>query len=401
MKVLQINSVSGYGSTGTICEEIAATLESEGHECFIAYGQLTSSYKNNFKIGSKIENHLHNLGSRIFGKQGYFTKNGTSKLITFIKEFKPDVIHLHNLHGNYLNLPILFSFLRKFEGKIVYTLHDCWAFTGKCAHYTSVNCYKWQTECKACPQIQKYPQSLFLDYSTEMFRDKKEWLTHLPNLEIITVSHWLESQVRNSFLKEKNIQTIYNWIDIDVFKPIKTENNSYYKQIDTTKFTLLFVSAYWQKNDEKWLSLVQLASNLSEEFQLVIVGNVDKNCQIPKNVLPIGYINSKQKMAELYNIADVYLHLSSEDTFGKVIAEALSCGTPAIVYNATACPEIVGENCGYVVEKENIPQMIESINRIKSNTKDYYSQNCISFVKRNFLMQPNINKTINLYQIKN
>lgn len=397
MKVLLINSVSGYGSTGTICEEIANTLEREGHECFIAYGQLSSTYKNNFRVGSKIENHLHNLGSRILGKQGYFTKNGTNKLISFIESYKPDVIHLHNLHGNYLNLPSLFTFLRNFQGKIIYTLHDCWAFTGKCAHYTSVKCYKWQTECHACPQIKKYPPSLFLDYSAEMFRDKKEWFTSLPNLQIITVSHWLESQVRQSFLKDKIIKTIYNWVDVDVYKPIQIENNSIKNEIDTSKFTLLFTSAYWNKNDEKWKSFIQLASNLPEEFQLLLVGNVDKNCKIPNNVLSIGYVNCKHKMAELYNIANAYIHLSSEDTFGKVIAEALACGTPAIVYNSTACPEVVGKGCGSVVEKGNINQIIESIQNIKSNTKDYYSQNCISFVKDNFLMQDNINKNISFY----
>ena len=398
MKVLQINSVSGYGSTGSICEEIAVALENEGHECFIAFGQLTSSYKNNFKIGTKIENHLHNLGSRIFGKQGYFTKNGTRKLIAFIEKYNPDVIHLHNLHGNYLNLPILFSFLRNFEGKIVYTLHDCWAFTGKCSHYTDVACYKWKTECISCVQVKKYPPSLFLDNSTEMFHDKKEWLTNLPNLQIITVSHWLESQVRQSFLKEKNIQTIYNWIDMDVFKPIELYTNQFKYKIDITKFTILLVSAGWYKNDAKWLDLVKLASQIPVDFQIIVVGKIDKSCKIPNNVINLNYVNSKEKMAELYNIADTYIHLSSEDTFGKVIAEALACGTPAIVYNSTACPEIVGNNCGIIVNKGNIDEIYYAIKEIKSNTKAYYSENCISFVTENFSMKTNILKTLNLYK---
>ena len=161
-------SVCGFGSTGSICVDIATVLEQQGHECYIAYGQGTTTYKKSYKIGTVLENHIHNLGSRLLGKQGYFTKKGTQQLVQFIKQYNPDIIHLHNLHGNYLNLKVLFEYLINVQKPVVWTLHDCWAFTGKCAHYTDIQCFKWQTHCANCPQLQTYPPIVFIDQSITM-----------------------------------------------------------------------------------------------------------------------------------------------------------------------------------------------------------------------------------------
>ncbi len=398
MKVLMINSVSGYGSTGTICEDIAFVLEREGHECFIAYGQATTNYKKSFKIGTILENHLHNLGSRIFGKQGYFTTNGTKKLLNYIDSIRPDVIHLHNLHGNYLNLPLLFAYLIKYNKPVVWTFHDCWAFTGKCAHYTDVACYKWQSFCDHCPQTEKYPPSLFLDRSKSMFFDKKQWFTSIENLSVITVSEWLEGQVRHSFFKERTIKTIYNWVDTEIFKSTDSKDVIKGYGLNTNKFTVLLVSAHWNENDVKWKDLLALSKLVSNDVQLIVAGYVENKSKLPENVFHINYINSKIKLAQLYSFSDVYVHLSTEDTFGKVIAEALSCGTPAIVYDSTACPEIIGEGCGYVVEKRNVNQIASAINTIKKNSKTFYSANCRNFVVENFNIYSNINTTIDVYK---
>lgn len=396
MKVLMINSVSGYGSTGSICVDIARELETVGNECFIAYGHISRGYKSEFKIGTRFENHLHNIGSRLFGKQGYFSKNGTKQLVDFIKTYNPDVIHLHNLHGNYINLEILFNYLSIYTGKVVLTLHDCWSFTGKCAHYTDVKCNKWETECNNCPQLNSYPPSLFLDYSRELFLDKKRWFNSIQNLTIQPVSNWLKNEVQRSFFSNRPIEMVYNWVDHSIFKPVNDLDLVKYK-FKYNKFNLLFVSAGWSINTVKWDDLLQLASRLSEEYQLIVVGKNKHKELLPKNCICIDYIDGKEELAKIYSFADVYIHLSTEDTFGKVIAEALSCGTPAIVYDSTACGEIIGENCGFVVEKRNIISIISSIQKIKSRAKISYSNRCRQFVIENFDMKKNIREIFNLY----
>ncbi|OBS13145.1 hypothetical protein ATE49_13855 [Elizabethkingia miricola] len=399
MKVLMINTVCGYGSTGSICTDIANALENEGNECFIAYGQGTTSYRNSYKIGTVLENHLHNLGSRIFGKQGYFTKTGTKKLINFIKVYKPDVIHLHNLHGNYLNLDILFEYLKDFSGKVFWTFHDCWPFTGKCAHYTSVGCYKWQSHCQKCPQIKEYPPSIFFDKSFEMFEDKYKRFLSVPDLKIITVSDWLKHQVEKSFFKKNKIRRIYNWVDHNTFSPKYGSDIVENYQIQSGKFTVLCVSASWSIDNSKLQDLLSLANSLQgEDIQIIMIGVVIGNVNIPDNVISINYIGDKDSLAQLYSFSDVYLHLSSEDTFGKVIAEALSCGTPAIVYNSTACPEIIDSKTGIVVEDRNIESIKKSILKIKNKEVIFTSLDCRERVLENFDINKNINKTIDWYR---
>ena len=396
MKILVINSVCGFSSTGGTSVELAKVLEDQGHECYIAYGQGTTSYEKSFKIGGKIENHLHNIGSRILGKQGYFSKSGTLNLIKYIEQIDPDVIHLRNLHGHYLHLETLFTFLKDFKGKVVLTLHDCWAFTGKCAYYTNVNCNKWETECGNCPQLKTYPPSLILDYSKEMHIDKKKWFGNIKDLTIQPVSKWLEGEVKRSFLKDRKIKMVYNWINHSIFKPYY-DINLEHLGVKNNKFTILFVSASWSPNTVRWEDLLKITSQINNKYQIIVVGKNKHKDKLPKHVICIDYIEGKENLAKLYSFADVYIHLSIEDTFGKVIAEAMSCGTPAIVYNSTACGEIVGENCGYSVEKRNINQVLKAIENIKMNGKNYYSEYCISHTSNNFDYYNNANEIIKLY----
>lgn len=397
MKVLMINSVCGFGSTGSICVDIATILEKQGHECYIAYGQGSTTYEKTFKIGTALENHLHNLGSRITGKQGYFTKKGTHKLIEFIKKYDPDVVHLHNLHGNYLNLELLFTYMAEMDKPVVWTLHDCWAFTGKCAHYTDVACYKWQTHCNNCPQVEKYPPSLFFDQSEAMFTDKKKWFNSIKNLTIIPVSNWLADEVKKSFLKDHVINPIYNWVNHEVFLPTDEDVRERYG-IAKNKFIILGVSAGWNISSNKLKDFISLSTLISDDMQIVLVGKADNQNDIPSSIIHIPYVHGANELAKIYACADVYLHLSTEDTFGKVIAEALSCGTPVIVYNATACPEIVGEGCGYIVERGDVKKINESLNIIKEKGKSMYSEKCRKHVVENFDFQRNINTTIAIYK---
>lgn len=397
MKVLMINSVSGFGSTGSICVDIATVLEKKGHECYIAYGQGTTTYHKSFKIGTLIENHLHNLGSRITGKQGYFTKKGTHKLIEFIKEYQPDVIHLHNLHGNYLNLELLFNYMAEINKPVVWTLHDCWAFTGKCAHYSDVACYKWQSHCHHCPQVEKYPPSLFFDQSDVMFSDKKKWFNSVKNLTIIPVSNWLSNEVKKSFFKNHSIKPIYNWVNHEIFTSENEDVREHYG-IPKNKFVILGVSAGWNISSNKLKDFVALSTIISEEMQIVLVGKTKNPNDIPSSIIHIPYVDGASELAKIYSNADVYVHLSTEDTFGKVIAEAMSCGIPAIVYDATACPEIVGEGCGYIVDQRDLEKISENLNIIKERGKSWYSDKCRNHVVENFDFEQNINMTIDVYK---
>jgi glycosyltransferase involved in cell wall biosynthesis len=396
MKVLLINSVCGFGSTGGSCIEIAKVLESQGDECFIAYGQGTTSYVNSFKIGGKLENHWHNFYySRLLGKQGYGTYNGTKALISFIEKYEPHVIELHNLHGNYLNLHLLFDFLRDFKGNIQWVLHDCWAITGKCAYFSDVNCDKWQTSCHSCPQIKTYPPSFVLDQSKVLHEDKKKLILNLPKLKIITVSNWLNEQVKKSYLNKFPVYTIHNWIDNKIFRPIENYSNKF--GLDTSKFIVLGVSAGFNKNKNKLKDFINLSKMFPHNMQLVLVGALDFGTTIPENIIHINYVHGKENLAELYNIAQVYVHLSTEDTFGKVTAEAMCCGTPVVVYDTTAIPEIVGQGCGFIVPPRDLNAVFESILQIKKLGKESFSIKCREYAINNYDPITNIGKLIDLY----
>jgi glycosyltransferase involved in cell wall biosynthesis len=304
---------------------------------------------------------------------------------------------LGNLHGNYLNLEILFKHLAKVDIPVVWTLHDCWAFTGKCAHYTEIGCYKWQTHCNHCPQVKQYPPSLFFDRSEQMFADKKRLFTAVKNMTIVPVSHWLAAEVKNSFLNEYPVIPIYNWIDQKIFKPTSSNIRERYG-IEEDVFLVLGVSAGWKRNSRKLHDFIRLSHVLPEGMQLVLVGGAkDKGC-IPPNIIHIPYVHGTDELANLYSTADVFVHLSTEETFGKVIAEALACGTPAVVYSSTACPEVVGDGCGFVVESRNVEQVYLAIECIKKKGKQAFSPKCIAYINENFNYQKNAGEYINLYQ---
>ncbi len=397
MVILQINTVCGRGSTGSICVDIASQLEKMGHTCYIAYGQGNTDYEKSYKIGSKLENYLHNIGSRLLGNQGYYTAKGTRRLVKYIEHVKPDIIHLHNLHGNYLNLRIIFNFLSMAGISVVWTLHDCWAFTGKCAHYTSAGCYKWEKQCGHCPQFRSYPSSLFLDRSRRLYTDKKKWFTSIDNMAIVSVSRWLQKEASRSFLSKYPVSYIYNWVDYKKFFPQPEDIRKKY-QIPEDKFILLSVSAGWNKNTSRYKDAMELMKMLPEDMHLVMVGQCYKDTEIPPSITHIPYIQGAEELAKVYSAADVYVHLSVEDTFGKVIAEAMACGTPSIVFDSTACPELIGNNCGYVVRPHNVSDIIAKANIIKKNGKKYFSTPAINYVKENFDYERNVMQIIRLYE---
>lgn len=396
MRVLQINTVYGTKSTGRTCVEVEKALQLAGHECYTAYGNGHSSSKYAYRIGSKIEYYFHNVMARITGLQGYFSFFATLRFIRYIEDLNPDIIHLRNLHANYLNLPLFFRYLKSLNKPIILNLHDCWAFTGKCTHYTDSNCAKWQSQCSNCPLIHDYPQSLFFDRTKKLHKDKNKWFKNLKNLTVIGVSKWTSEQAKMSFLSNRNILTIYNWINRDVFYPRKESDLKDY-QIDESKFVILGVSSTWIEGSPKYEDFIKLSKLIPSEMQIVLIGQTG-SCNFPQNIKCIPFVEDINELAKLYSAASVYVHLSTEDTFGKVVAEALACGTPTIVYNSTALPELIEDGCGYIVKPRDVHGVLKSILKIKANGKGAYINNCITNVANNFDYSKNTNKLIKLYE---
>jgi putative colanic acid biosynthesis glycosyltransferase len=379
--VLQINC-SSNGSTGKIALSIHSYLLSKGFNSYFAYGYGKCEVVNTFQISNWLDIRLHDKLSQLIGLQGYFSILATFRLLSKISDIKPDIIHLHNIHGNYINISMLLLYIKKHNIRVIYTLHDCWAFTGKCPHFVSVKCEKWKNECNNCPQLNTYPRSLFFDNSKKCFNSKKKMITNLNDIMIVTVSEWLESVTKKSFLSPLPIKTIYNGIDTSIFKHTKKNIKEYYNISD--KFLILGVASTWE--ERKGLKdFRELASRLDKDTAIILVGlNKEQLNDLPKNIIGISRTENVNELVELYSAADVFINFSIEETFGLVVAEAMACGTPAIVYNSTASPELVNEGTGFIIEPLDINEVTIAISEIKKNGKVNYSNKCVNRVTNNF-----------------
>lgn len=396
MKVLQINAVSKIRSTGRICAELSNYLNDNGYEGYIAYSDGLP-YEKGYKIGTTIDTKLHALNSRVFGIQAYFSRLSTKKLLKYIESLEPDVVHLHNLHGNYINLKMLLNYLAEKNIPTILTLHDCWFYTGKCTHYTIDGCYKWQTGCENCTKLKKDNKSWFFDRTKKMYNDKKEWLGQIPRLAVVGVSDWITNEARKSFLSSaKVLIRIYNWIDINDFKPVETHMLRLKLGLKE-KFIILGVASEW--NEAKGLGkFVELANKLQDDLLIILVGKISTSINLPSKLINIKETNNVKELVEYYSMADVFINFSLEESFGKVTAEALACGTPVIVTNSTANPELVRNGCGHILNKSNTESVINVISIVRKNGKEYYSKNCIDFANVNFNRNERVFDYIMLYQ---
>lgn len=356
MKVLFINSTYGFGSTGKIVSGIADALKDNGDSVRVAYGRddlgdgVAASETATYRIGNRYDVNFHALQTRLFDRHGLASKSSTKKLIRYIREYAPDVIHLHNIHGYYLNYEVLFSYLKKAGIPVVWTLHDCWAFTGHCAHYAEAGCYKWLTHCNHCPLKKDYPTSVLLDRSRNNFAKKKNSFTGVDRMVLVTPSKWLAGEVSKSFLGEYDIRTIYNGIDTSVFRP--RESSVLEKYNLKGKKVALGVANIW--SEYKGLKdFIEMAGMVDDSWAFILVGLTEEQSRgLPANIIPIRRTDNVEELVELYSAADVFINPSTLETMGLVTVEAMACGTPVITYNKTAVPEVVGENCGYVVDPD-------------------------------------------------
>ncbi len=395
MKVLQINSVCGIGSTGRIATDIHNKLREQGHESYIAYGrELPKNCDNAIRIGTKIDNYIHVAKTRIFDKHGLGSKRATIEFIKKVKELNPDIIHLHNIHGYYINVEILFDYLKEANKPVVWTLHDCWSFTGHCVYFSYIKCEKWKKGCSECPQRKEYPKSLLFDKSISNYSKKKLMFKKNNFLNIVSVSKWLNDAVSESFLNENNRFIITNGIDTDLFKPKRSD---IYSRIGIqNKFIILGVASKWT-NRKGFRRFISLANLLSSDEVIVLVG-VNKNQQknLPSNIICVEKTNSIEDLISYYSEADVFVNMSFEETFGLVTAEAISCGTPAVVFNSTANPELINPNVGIVVEDYSEESVYKAIISIK-NKDNTNADICHQHVKEHYSRKTMLNKYISLY----
>lgn len=395
MKIVQINTVFNRGSIGRTTAEIHEALKADGHSSYVFTAINEDADNNVFMIGNSIDHKIHSFFSKLFGLQAYFSILPTYRLVRALKKIAPDVVHLRNLHANYINLPILLKYLAKEDIATVLTLHDCWFITGKCCYYTHVNCEKWKTECHDCPALKFDNVSWFFDRSKKVYNDKKRLFSAIPRLAVYGNSQWTTDQALHSFLKDaKYIGRIYNWIDQDIYHYENCEDlrNTYNLQ---NKFVILGVSQGW--SNRKGLDIFIKLANSLPLVKFVLVGKMNSNEQLPDNIISVGQTQNIKELCKYYSLADVFINPSLQETFGKVSAEALCCGTPIIVNNATANPELVGDGCGYVVNNNDISEYVSCLNRIQTAGKGAFSSKCIAFAKENFDRETNIREYINLY----
>lgn len=384
MKIAQINMVD-FGSTGKIMLQIAKTARDQGMQTrTFSTGQQSLRYRpmppapeGHTYYGSWLSNNLHYMCARITGKYGFYSRRSTSKLIRKLKEFGPDVIHLHNLHAGFLHLPMLMDYVRKNDVPLVWTLHDCWTFTGGCAHFDYQNCQKWKTGCHHCPLLHAYPSSK-LDLTRSVWKKKKKMFEGIKNLTIVTPSNWLASLVKESYLGNYPVRVIQNGIDLNVFHP---RPSGFRKKYDLeNKKILLGVASPW--SNKKGLDVfAALAKRLPQNYKIVLVGTSENTeAQLPDEVIAIRRTNDQIELAEIYSAADVFVNPTREDTFPTVNIEALACGTPVVTFAVGGSPEILDETCGTVVERDDVDHLKQQILRI-GEMQPYTESACVNRAK--------------------
>lgn len=381
-----INSVCSIRSTGRICTDIANKLEQEGHECKIAYGRenvLSEYEKYAHRITSPLEVKIDGVKSRLFDNAGLNSKRATKKFIKWVEKYDPDLIHLHNLHGYYINIEVLFEYIKRKNKPVIWTMHDCWAFTGHCSHFARINCDKWLSGCHHCPKKKGYPSSVFLDNSKRNYHKKKAVFAGVENMTIVTPSKWLASLVEQSFFKGTKIQVINNGINTDIFKP--TQGNFREKYGLQNKKILLGVASAWSESKGLY-DFVKLSEKLDDNYKIVLVGLTESQCaELPPQILAIRRTTNINELAEIYSTADLFINPTYGDTYPTVNLEAQACGTPVVTYKTGGSVESVpSEN---VVDTGDI----EGLMSIVANEN-------LSIKEGDFSLEQMVNQYINLYK---
>ena len=375
-RVFYINSILGVGSTGRLIAGLMEELGKRGVEAKAAYGRFNAPESlNSYRILSGAAVRLHGAMSRITDRHGLYSAAATRRLIKIIEEFDPTLIHVHNVHGYYLHYKVLFDYLKACGKKLVWTLHDCWAFTGHCTHYQYIGCEKWKKGCFDCPQKREYPASFVMDASKSNYELKRRLFTGIRNLRLVTPSEWLKEQVGSSFLSEYETDVVPTGIDLETFK--ETDSSAIKEKYGLKgKRVLLGVANPWR--ERKGLKdFIRLAGRTDKDTAIVMIGpGLHKMGRLPENIRAIPKTDSAREMAQWYSLADVFVNLTYEDTFPTTNIEALACGTPVITYRAGGSMESLNEECGIGVEVGDIQGVLAALERIGQGSGSYRADLC-------------------------
>ena len=382
-KIMQINITCGRGSTGKLAQALYEASLQQGYEADFAYSAYTPTLPNAFPVETKWQNYLRRALNRYIGRKQCHSTPGTKRLIRYIKKEKPDLIHLHNVQQNSVNYRKLFAYLKESGIPVVYTLHDCWAFTGGCFYFTEKNCHGYKSGCQMCALQRRLDDiNRTAEYA---YREKSKLVGANDHIHPVCVSNWLRDVALESYMGNmKNPpQTIYNGINTELFSP----KESCIRQklgIPQDRFVVLGVAAYWSEDRKGLPLLLNLRQKLPQDAVLVLVGgDLDSVKGKYENLVCIERTENQEQLAQLYSTADVFVNSSPEETFGLTTAEALACGTPAVVLDSTACPEVVDENTGIVIQK-NIDDLVNAIQTVRQRGKAFYSPHCVDRVTAHF-----------------
>lgn len=402
-KLLQINPVIRTNtSTGRIMQEIGELAMANGWESYIAYSGGRDGIKpcksNLIPVGGKADVAFHGLWTRLTDRHGLASWGATRKFIKEIEALKPDVIHIHNIHGYFLNYKILFEYLAQKNIPVVWTVHDCWLYTGHCYHYAGIGCRKWMTQCEHCPQTRAFPASLLLDRSRQNYVDKKKAFSSLQDLIIVTVSEWMKGEMSHSFLKDCRYQVIHNGIDLDVFD-VQSDDKAVREKYNLgNKKIILGLASIWCR-EKGWDDFVEMSGMLDEDEVIVMVGvSEEQQKMLPENIVAIRRTENVRQLAELYSAATAFVNPTWQDNYPTVNLEAIACGTPVVTYRTGGSVEAVTEETGFVVEQGDIKGLLEAVRRIAERGKVQYTAKCRAHALANFRKEERYADYLKLYE---
>lgn len=369
MKVLQINATLGYTSTGIIAKDIGDLINAEGGESFYAYQTCPNPPQNSKRIGNLLDWKIHALLCRISGKQAYFSSGATKRFLKYISSIKPDVVHLHNLHSNYINLNLLLQFLKSKKIYTVITMHDCWYFTGKCFHYIDIGCEKFKKGCGNCPKKNAPPESWLFDCSKKVLTDKYENLSQIPRVTLVGCSKWICNEITKSVLKDLKVRHIYNGVDVNLFKPYDNSELREKYNLDASCNVIMGMANKWLLKSNKEL-FERTLGLLNENTRLMLVGcnkhQIDYLKRSSEYIIPVEFIKGREELARHYSLGNVFVNPTHADTLPTVNMESVCCGTPVITYDSCGSPELVLDGCGKVVSEYDVSSMISAIGEKQS-----------------------------------
>lgn len=403
-KLLQINPVIRINtSTGRIMQEIGELARAHGWETYIAYSQGRDGVKPNeaklIPVGDKWSVAWHGVLTRLFDRHGLASDGATRAFIEEIKRIQPDIIHIHNIHGYFLNYRILFEYLSKANIPVIWTVHDCWLYTGHCYYYSYAGCDQWKSQCEQCPQRKDFPTSWWMDRSKQNFLDKKKAFTSVPKelLTIVPVSEWIHGEMKQSFLKDYSFQVIHNGINLENFRIYPTEKVKKQYGLEGKRI-ILGVASIWME-EKGWKDFMQLATLLNPEEVIVLVGVKEEQKKgLPPNIVPISRTENLKQLAELYAAAEAFVNPTWQDNYPTVNLEAIACGTPVVTYRTGGSIEVVTPDTGMIVEQGDVNGLMEAVRKIEQKGKVYYQSKCRAYAEAHFKKEDRYADYLKLYE---